>query len=422
MNICEILKIKKNFIDVTQIVKTESNKKYNIIVTVPIYNEFEFIEKFCKNFNSQDNHHFDKLLVIFNINNTIADDDKIKKNNLDTFNFLKSFQFNFDTLIIDNFSDGNELDVKDGGVGLARKIAMDNALYHFDYNSHYRNVLVALDADCLVEKNYINSIFEFFQNDDVNAAYVNYEHQLVHNIDEIISYELNLRYYVLALNYAKSPYGFHTIGSTMCCTPQAYVKIEGMNKRKAAEDFYFMQKLAKNFKVYHIKNTTIYPSDRISHRVPFGTGKAIHNYYEGIVQKYVTYDFKVFEILKEFLDVFGRYNYDGTQFINIFFDIHPLVKDFLEINNFVKSWDNILKNSKYDDLIQEQKKIWFDGFRTLKFVHFFTDKLYPKSPTFENYKKLLEQLCLSVKNQYPQSIDEKINYLQMIREIERGVI
>ena len=33
----------------------------------------------------------------------------------------------------------------------------------------------------------------------------------------------------------------------MLCTPDAYVKVEGMNKRKAAEDFYFLEKLAKIF-------------------------------------------------------------------------------------------------------------------------------------------------------------------------------
>ena len=61
----------------------------------------------------------------------------------------------------------------------------------------------------------------------------------------IICYEIFLRYYVLGLKFAKSDYAFHTIGSTMLCTPDAYVKVEGMNKRKAAEDFYFLEKLAK---------------------------------------------------------------------------------------------------------------------------------------------------------------------------------
>ncbi|HOJ38293.1 MAG TPA: hypothetical protein PLI27_04465 [Ignavibacteriales bacterium] len=423
--ILETLNIKKNFIDFNRIIDVKVKKKYNIIVTIPVFNEFDFIEKFVRNFNKQDDKYFDKLLVIFNVNNTKTVEDTIRNNNERTYKLLNSYKFTFDTLIIDNFSNGNELDDKNGGVGIARKIAMDNALFHFDYSNKSRNVLICLDADCFVDNYYITKIFEFYQNSDVNAAYVNYKHQLEYNIDEIISYELYLRYYVLSLKYANSYYAFHTIGSTMTCTPEAYVKIEGMNKRKAAEDFYFMQKLAKNYKIYHIKDTTIYPSDRISHRVPFGTGKAIHNYYEGLSKKYFVYDFKIFEILKEFLQTFNDIITDADDFTKKFNEIHPLIVEFLEENDFRGSWNNILKYSKYDNQIQEQKRIWFDGFRTLKFVHFFENKLYKKSDTFINYEKLFNNLKISndfIPFRKNADIENKIKFLKKVIDTENKLL
>ena len=58
-------------------------------------------------------------------------------------------------------------------------------------------------------------------------------------------YELFLRHYVLGLKLAGSPYAFHTVGSAMACTADAYVRRGGMNTRAAGEDFYFLQHLSR---------------------------------------------------------------------------------------------------------------------------------------------------------------------------------
>jgi hypothetical protein len=413
------LKLKKNFIDYRYIEQTKLQNKYNIIVCIPVSYEYEYIQILIQSLYKLDKKYLHKTLFIFNINNTKSASDEVIDNNKKTYKLLSEQNFNFDVLLLKYFDKDKALDDKNGGVGLARKIAMDNALFLFDYSSE-KNVLVCLDADCIVEPNYINEIYDFYKINNADVAYVNYKHRLDHNIDEIISYELYLRYYVLALHYANSPYAFHTIGSTITCTPQAYIKAEGMNKRKAAEDFYFLQKLAKNFKVHHIKNTTIYPSDRISHRVPFGTGKAIHNYIEGLQNKYKVYDFEIFKILKQFLEIFYNKTLSGEKYLKIFEKIHPEINVFLNEYKFIQSWDKILNNSKYPEKIQQQKSIWFDGFMTLKFVHHF-DRILPKSDCFHNYKLLFENLKITFHNNYPNKIDEKIEFLNFVRDIEKVV-
>jgi len=47
------------------------------------------------------------------------------------------------------------------------------------------------------------------------------------------------------LQQAGSPYAYHTIGSAFACRAEAYIAAGGMNRRHAAEDFYFLQQLAK---------------------------------------------------------------------------------------------------------------------------------------------------------------------------------
>jgi hypothetical protein len=38
-------------------------------------------------------------------------------------------------------------------------------------------------------------------------------------------------------------YAYHTVGSAMAVKAYQYVKVGGMNRRQAGEDFYFIQKL-----------------------------------------------------------------------------------------------------------------------------------------------------------------------------------
>ena len=63
---------------------------------------------------------------------------------------------------IDASNAGKEMDDKNGGVGLARKIGMDLALTKFDYNSSGKRILICTDADCKVDLNYLSEISREF--------------------------------------------------------------------------------------------------------------------------------------------------------------------------------------------------------------------------------------------------------------------
>ncbi len=147
---------------------------------------------------------------------------------------------------LDASSAGNEMPLKLGGVGLARKLGMDAGLTVMNYHNIYDGRLLCLDADAHVAENYLSSIRRFYENHDSKAAVVSYAHPLpddpLHRT-AICAYEIFMRYYVLGLSYAESPYAFHTIGSTMTCTARGYVAVRGMNRREAGEDFIFSTSL-----------------------------------------------------------------------------------------------------------------------------------------------------------------------------------
>src|ERR1041385_133403 len=167
-----------------------------------------------------------------------------------------------------------DLPPKQAGVGLARKIGMDEAARRLDDVGRSKGVIAGFDADCRCEVNYLKSIERHFAGHLRSpACSIYFEHPLAGPLEPeiyeaIAVYELHLRYYVQALRYAGFPHAYHTIGSAMAGRADAYMKQGGMNKRQAGEDFYFLQKMFALGGFTELNGTTVFPSPRESDRVP----------------------------------------------------------------------------------------------------------------------------------------------------------
>jgi len=283
---------------------------------------------------------------------------------------------------VDASSPGLEMPDKAAGVGLARKIGMDLALGVFDYGNPSTGIILSLDADTLVEHTYLSSVREAFEREKVAAAVVSFAHQVAKRPDEqaaICCYELFLRYYVLGLRYAGSPYAFHSIGSTMACTAGAYAAVRGMNTRKAGEDFYFLDKLAKTGTVGRITGTTVHPAARVSGRVPFGTGRRITRFTAGERNEYILYDPRSFAVLREWLGYMASCaDADPETILARAGGIHPSLEGFLRTRRFGEVWPRLVENSGDKAHLRDHFSRWFDGFETFKLIRFLsTDGLHP---------------------------------------------
>ena len=295
---------------------------------------------------------------------------------------------------IDASSPGREMPDKCGGVGAARKIGLDSALQLFDYGLPQEKLLISLDADSLVADNYLAAIRSHFGLEKTAAAVVNYRHQQPFSARHqlaIRNYDIFLHYYVLGLRYAGSPYAFHTIGSTMVCTADAYVAVGGMNRRDAAEDFYFLNKLAKYQPISCIRTTTVCPSARPSRRVPFGTGKRVIRFLEAGEKEWQLYDPRIFSLLQGWLRTMNSFPERDTEGIMAMAGlIDPLLPVFLEANQFPVSWSRIRKNCRQRAGLLRQFHSWFDAFKTLKMVHFLTDHGFPQVDMFTALEGLFQ--------------------------------
>ena len=383
-------------------------------IVIPAICEYENIKRVLLSLAQNDKSCLQKSLIIFVINNSVSSEPQIKDDNTKSIVFLRElinrkssddiagiiFNSGMNIGLIDAATAGNEFDDDEAGVGLTRKVGMDAALQIFDYSSSQKKIIISLDADCVVEKNYLNAIISSFSNNKFSATLVDFEH----NISEdgmnklgIISYEIFLRHYVVGLLFAKSTYGFHTIGSTIVCDHEAYVKVGGMNTKKAAEDFYFLQKLAKHYDIKRITSTKVKPSSRESWRVPFGTGRSITDF--TINKKNILlYDADVYVILKNWLELLhSDLSLNSGLILTEAKKIHPELFNYLENRRFKTNWEKILENSKSVKQLEYQRINWFDAFETLKLIHHLRDTSFPMMNIESGVEKLFQVVKHSVK-------------------------
>lgn len=402
------------------------------VVVIPAYAEREMLFSTLASLARNTPAALASSLVICVVNNQMNSPEEVKKNNLQTMEcleilikkkslhiFKKEQQLhqrlteigdaNMKLGYINASTPGYEIPQRVGGVGMARKIGMDTALRLLGTESATPRVILSLDADTLVQENYLAAIRQNFTK-AVKTAIVAYEHSMPSDDLEkaaICCYEIFLRYWVLGLKYAKSPWAFHSIGSTMAVSTDAYLDVRGMNRRAAGEDFYFLNKLAKVCNIDYIKDTCVYPSARASTRVPFGTGKRIQRFLSGTYEKeYCLYDPKVFSILAAWLQLMEQMILEHEHKIVVQAGcIHPRLKTFLDDNQFPMMWSKIRRVAREKKLLVKHFHDWFDGFRTLKLIHDLTREVYPLIDMFAALERMLSMSGVST---YPCTSNTKV--------------
>lgn len=328
---------------------------------------------------------------------------------------------------VDASTAGKEMPPK-GGVGLARKIGMDLALTVFDYEKEGKRLIICLDADSLVDENYLYEISLFFRENKSEAAVISFSHVLPDNrrrLSAIACYEIFLRYYRVGLQFVGTPYAYHTVGSTMVCRAKSYTAIGGMNRKEAGEDFYFLQKLAKYSGIGEIKTTTVYPSARVSDRVPFGTGRKMGEMAHCDDEFFPFYDPRSFQVLRDFIvlmrDAVQEGGREGRALLEECRKIEPLLADYLDSKHFDSVWEKLVKNSPNQEKLLRSFHEWFDAFSIFKIFHYLRDNGYSEVNMFQAVGSLMKMMKVNFpfNNVEGENCDNAVELLQFMRKLEK---
>ena len=272
------------------------------------------------------------------------------------------------------------------GVGLARKIGADLALFLINCKAVSQHWIYCTDADTHLPTDYfsalINQITEGAKPGATTtrttasktaAAVFPFRHLC--DADQIGRatrlYEQRLQQYVDGLQAAGSPYGFHTLGSALAINAANYASVRGFPKRNGGEDFYLLNKAAKTGSILNLQGPEILIEARPSNRVPFGTGPAINRLLHEIAldEAQIFYHPRVFKHLQTWLEAMPQ---TWSKSINDLALPKSTVQalDKLGIN---KAIDSARRQSRSDETYIKHLHTWFDGFRTLRFIHLLRD-------------------------------------------------
>ncbi len=285
------------------------------------------------------------------------------------------------------------------GVGLARKIGADCALALWARGSLESSWIHTSDADAILPTDYFARIDATGKlSHGASACLYDFEHEVVAGNAgrAVLRYEIFLRYYVLGLASANSPYAFHTIGSTLAIDGNAYARVHGFPRRVAAEDFYLLNKLAKLGRIEKLRGAPIRLSGRNEVRTPFGTAAALARELERNRkgETLPAYDPRVFRWLRVWLNTLTAATAGGEapQTEGAFYTLlkreasretavdaaqfYAILEDLGAIREMIEILT--APDHRYHRAARIRER--FDALRTLKLVHALRDRLFPSIP------------------------------------------
>jgi glycosyltransferase involved in cell wall biosynthesis len=360
----------------------------DIAVVIPCYNEPNILETLHSLLNC--NRPKANVLAAIIINSSERSEADAIVQNRETYEEINRFSDTFSTtdfrffpLILEN------LPKKHAGVGLARKIGMDLAVEHFLRNEKEQGVIVSLDADCTVSANYLTDIFEAFRHNKKLGTTVHNFHHRAENNDPIIEravrqYETYIRHFADRLKFTGFPYFYHTIGSAFAVSADVYVRVGGMGRQQAGEDFYFLQKAFSSDTVLMLNDVYVYPLARFSDRVPFGTGPALQKIIDEPQGAMKIYSAQSFRELKRFFDMKDDFFKKDAEEIRLeMAKLHPALVDFIEENRFLDAIIDCNRNCATLKSFRKRFFHHFNAFKIIKFLNFAHSKYFERECVLE---------------------------------------
>lgn len=296
-------------------------------------------------------------------------------------NFFSCLAFeNFDLLILDFGSSPTFGLPRSQGVGGARKWGCDIAARLFFERKLEEAWVSSTDADVILPNDY------FFSEPNQNFACYHYKYRHFTKNKKLQTpseiYEIYLRYHRLGLAYAQSPYAYPSIGSCLRINLIAYAKCHGFPVRQAGEDFYLLNKLAKQADICWAPSSPLQIQARDEVRTPFGTSVSVSKILADQLE-FKVYAPQTYSELRQILNFFPEFSssLDAKDFQLQLqkLGLHGEILKILDLENLL----NFLRQFKDKNIRLKRLHENFDAWKSLKWIH---ARPHPRQPWLKALK------------------------------------
>ncbi len=362
-----------------------------LVVVIPCYDEPDLLECLSTLQACHSPGHASEVIVVMSASE--KDEEATKTRILHQFEAAQAWASSNSTEMLQfhvlHFPD---LPRKHAGVGLTRKIGMDEAVRRLHWADQPLAPIACLDADTRVDASYLQAITHFFlSNRKLEAASIAFRFEESNPLRQaaILRIELAHRCLVGALAWAGHPFAFHTFGGAMAVRARGYQAQMGMNRRKAGEDFDFLQKFIELGQLAQLEGTEVEFSSRVSHRKPNGIGKSVSNYLESPDLDYPVFALASYEVIKNVLesaqDWFGK---TEAQILTELNELPSVFQAFLAEIKGEAAIMEVLRYTKDSKAFQKRFFRWFNSLRCFQFLRFASENGFPKTPLLQHANDL----------------------------------
>lgn len=340
--------------------------------------------------------------VITVISASELDSAEVQQRNLETFQAatawaatVNSPEFQFHILHFPH------LPAKHAGVGLTRKIGMDEAIYRFRLAGNPNGILLSLDADCRCESNYLLAIAQYFAaNPKLDSCSI--AHRFLPAVGENASlidqaaFRIALAQDILTmgLRHCGHPYAYMTVGAAMAVRAVAYQAQAGMNRRKAGEDFDFLQKFIELGVHGDCTTTTVHPAGRISRRKPAGLGQMIAQYCEAPDPDYLVFAWESFNALRIGLAHMRHWHAMNPTALETALENFPEgFREFMTAQAWIEKVQEMQKYTKTSEAFEKRFYRWFNSLKTFHYFQYCRDHHWANQPILEVQEAMREWMA-----------------------------
>ena len=377
-------------------VKELPSSNLGMIVVIPCYDEPELLNTIRSLAACLQPANDVEVFVV--VNQSEQSPERVRLQNRQTIEELAEWSLNHHPFFKLHVLAPSPFRKKHAGAGLARKTGMDEAVRRFAELEKPEGLIISLDADTFVAPNYFIELEAYFRtHEKAVGATIKFRHRTeeltnLRHRQGMQLYEAYLRYYKQAMEFTGFPHAIYTVGSAFAVRVEAYVKQGGMNRKQAGEDFYFLHKLTQLGPIEEINQTTVFPSARLSNRVPFGTGPVLNKWLEGDESLRKTYHFQSFKDLKCLFELLpALYKSTAVEIPPLLEQLPKPVVSFLKDDNFEEALAEIRSNSSKYDRFRKRFFLYFNAFKILKYLNFAHPQFYEQQDLDEAVQQLSEQ-------------------------------